>query len=57
MDSEHIPEMIHIDKSKHLKGQCHEISECWFFHQIASPGPIRGTLQQFRFVTNSRGDI
>ena len=27
-----------------LKGQCHEIFWCWFFHQIASPGPIEGTL-------------
>ena len=25
-----------------LKGQCHEIFECWFFRQITSPGPIRG---------------
>ena len=26
-----------------LKGQCHEIFVCWFFHQKAPPGPLRGT--------------
>jgi len=31
-----------------LKGQCHEIFECRFFHQIAPPGPIRGTLARFQ---------
>ena len=28
----------------HLKGQCHETFECWFFQHIASPGPIRGSV-------------
>jgi len=27
---------------KGLKGKCHEIFVCWFFHQVAPPGPIRG---------------
>ena len=31
---------------KILKGQCHEIFNCWFFHQIASPGPSRGALEK-----------
>jgi hypothetical protein len=25
-----------------LKGQCHDIFECWFFNPIASPGPMKG---------------
>ena len=32
-----------------LKGQCHKIFECWFFHQIAPPGPLRGTMRDFDF--------
>ena len=40
-----------------LKGLCHEIFMCWFYHQIASPGTIRGALGQFRFLPNIRGDI
>ena len=40
-----------------LKGQCHKIFEYWFFHQIAPPGPIRGTLRRFRFFPKMRGDI
>jgi len=40
-----------------LKGQCHEFFECWFFHQIAPPGPTRGTLGQFRFWPNILGGI
>ena len=35
------------NKSFSLKGQCHEIFECWFFHQIAPPGPHRGCLGRF----------
>ena len=34
----------------YFKGQCHEIFECWFFHQLAPPGPLRGTLGQFQFL-------
>ena len=30
---------------------------CWFFHQIAPPGPIRGTLGRFWFFPKIRGDI
>ena len=31
---------------------------CWFFHQIASPGPIiSGTPGRFRFLLNIHGDI
>ena len=29
-----------------LKGQCHEIFVCWFIHQIAPTGPIRGIISQ-----------
>ena len=29
----------------------------FFFHQIASPGPIRGTLRWFQFWSNIREDI
>ena len=39
---------------KGLKGQCHKIFVCWFFHQIAPPGLIRGTLGQFRFFPKIR---
>jgi len=39
-----------------LKGQCHEIFECWFSHQMASLGPIRGTLGRFWFLLNILGD-
>ena len=31
--------------------------ECWFFHQIAPPGPIRGTLGRFRFLLTIHLDI
>ena len=40
-----------------LKGQCHKIFVCWFFHQIAPPGPIRGTLGRFWFFLKIHGDI
>jgi len=30
-----------------LKGKCHKIFSVGFFLQIASPGPLRGTLGQF----------
>ena len=40
-----------------LKGQCHEIFACWFFHQIAPPGPLEGTLGRFQFLPKIRGDI
>ena len=40
-----------------LKGQCHEIFGCCFFHKIAPPGPIRGTLGRFRFFLKIHGDI
>ena len=33
-----------------LKGPFHDIFECWFFHQIAPPGPIRGPFGRFRFL-------
>jgi len=31
------------------KTQSHEIFECWFFHQLASPGPNKGTGSIFKF--------
>ena len=40
-----------------LKGQCHEIFVCWFFHQIAPSGPFRGTLGRFQFFPKIRRDI
>ena len=40
-----------------FKGQCHEIFECWFFPEIAPPGPIRGTLGRFQFSPNISVDI
>ena len=40
-----------------LNGQCHNIFVCWFFHQIAPPGPIRGTFGRFRFFPKIRRDI
>jgi len=36
-----------FQKCGSLKGQCHEIFECWFFNPIASPGPIEGTHGRF----------
>ena len=33
-----------------LKGQCHEIVECWFFHQIAPHGPIRGIYSRTTLI-------
>ena len=40
-----------------LKGQCHEIFECWFLRQIVSPGPISGTLGKFGIFPNDCRDI
>ena len=40
-----------------LKGQCHEIFECWFCHSITATGPIRGTLGRFKILTNICRDI
>ncbi len=44
---------FHLVKSKDfwsrtLQGQCHEILEGWFFHQMASSGPIRCPLWRFQ---------
>ena len=36
-----------FQKCGSLKGQCHEIFECWFFNPIASPGPMKGTHGRF----------
>ena len=35
-----------------LKGQCHKIFECWFFHPMASPDPIRGTLPRILMIVH-----
>ena len=40
-----------------LKGQCHEIFECWFFHHIAPLGPISSMLGRFQVLPNILGDI
>ena len=40
-----------------LKGQCDNIFVCWLFHQIAPPGPIRGTLGRFQFFLKIRTKI
>jgi len=41
----------------HFKATVWQNFLCWFFHQIASPGSIRGTLRRFRFFQKIRGDI
>ena len=41
----------------YLKGQCHEIFECLFFHQKAPPGPHRDTLGWFHFLPKIHRDI
>jgi len=51
------PIIANSSRYGHLNGQCHEISEYWFFHQIAPPGPIRGTLWWFWFFHNISDDI
>jgi len=34
-----------------IKGQCHEIFVCWFFHQKAPLGLIIGTMVRFQFFS------
>ena len=38
------------------KGQCHQIFCVGFFHQKAAPGPIKGTLGQFKFLAKIHRD-
>ena len=45
-------QMYKLKAFKVLKGHCHEICSCFFLHQIAPPGPIRGTLAGFRVLPN-----
>ena len=37
--------------------QASKIFECWFFHQIAPSGPLRGTLGRFQFLPKIHGVI
>ena len=52
-------ECLHVELTllKLKKGQGPQIFECWFFHQLASPGPIRGTLGRFQILPNIHRDI
>ena len=36
-----------------FKGKCHKIFGCWFFHQIASAGPISPLTQGIGLVCPS----
>jgi hypothetical protein len=40
-----------------LKGQCHEISDFWFFHESVSPKPLSIPIGSFRIFSKIRGDI
>ncbi len=40
-----------------LKGQCHEIFACSFFHQNTSPGPLIHTIKLFQIKIRIRQDI
>ena len=53
----HFTHFKQLYNSNKLKGQCHEIFDCWFFQQMATLRPIRGTLGQFCFWLNIHRDI
>jgi hypothetical protein len=40
-----------------LKGQCHEIFCCWFFHESVFPKPLIIPLGPFQIISKIRGDI
>jgi hypothetical protein len=42
---------------RHLKGQCHEIFDFWFFHESVSPKNLSIPLRPFRIFSKIRGDI
>jgi hypothetical protein len=41
----------------HLKGQCQEIFDLWFFRQSITPRPQMNTLQYFRIPFRIRWEI
>jgi hypothetical protein len=41
----------------HLKGQCHEIFDLWFFRQSITPRPQMNTLKYFRILFRTRWEI
>ena len=55
LNTQNIPrKSVSIFTTFSLKGQCHEIFECWFFHQKAPPGPLRGTPGRFHFCIEKK---
>ncbi len=46
-----------VPEIEHLKGQCHEIIDFWFFQKSIFPKPLSIPLGSFRIFSKIRGGI